>query len=42
MTNPRFGSVYGFRQSRASDNWEFDRVMAARVFIVRISDAGGR
>ncbi|MFF4166290.1 hypothetical protein [Streptomyces sp. NPDC001741] len=41
LTHPRFGSVYGFRQSRAGDNWEFDRVTAARVFIVRISDAEG-
>ncbi|MET9886266.1 hypothetical protein ABZZ20_24650 [Streptomyces sp. NPDC006430] len=41
LTNPRFGSVYGVRQSRAGDNWEFDRVTAARVFIVRISDAEG-
>ncbi|WP_159057786.1 MULTISPECIES: hypothetical protein [unclassified Streptomyces] len=41
LTHPRFGSVYGFRQSSAGDNWEFDRVTAARVFIVRISDTEG-
>ncbi|MFJ3615412.1 hypothetical protein [Streptomyces hydrogenans] len=41
LTSPRFGSVCGFRQTRAGDNWEFDRVTAARVFIVRISDAEG-
>ncbi|MER6389722.1 hypothetical protein ABT236_14740 [Streptomyces sp. NPDC001523] len=41
LTNPRFDSVYGVRQSRAGDNGEFDRVTAARVFIVRISDAEG-
>ncbi|MEV7900949.1 hypothetical protein [Streptomyces anulatus] len=42
LTNPRFGSVYGLRQSRAVDNWEFDRVTAARVFIIRINDAEGQ
>ncbi|MFD2009938.1 hypothetical protein [Streptomyces narbonensis] len=41
VTSPRFGSVYGIRQSRAGDNWEFDRVTAAHAFIVRISDAEG-
>ncbi|MFF7036853.1 NUDIX domain-containing protein [Streptomyces griseus] len=42
LTNPRVGSVYGFRQSRTVDNWEFDRVTAARVFIIRINDAEGQ
>ncbi|MEV7181477.1 hypothetical protein [Kitasatospora sp. NPDC093679] len=41
LSNPRLGSVYGFWQSRAGDNWEFGRVTAARVFIVRISDTEG-
>ncbi|MEU0147343.1 hypothetical protein ABZ119_15505 [Streptomyces sp. NPDC006288] len=41
LTQPRFGSVYGFRQSRADDNWESDRVTAARVFIIHISEAEG-
>ncbi|MFE1710124.1 hypothetical protein [Streptomyces sp. NPDC058728] len=41
LTNPRFGSVYGLRQSRAVDNWEFNRVTAARVFIIRINDTEG-
>ncbi|MFD0290676.1 hypothetical protein ACFWJS_05285 [Streptomyces sp. NPDC127061] len=39
VTSPRFGSVYGIRQSCANGNWEFDRVTAVRAFIVHISNA---
>ncbi|OKJ49316.1 hypothetical protein AMK28_33065 [Streptomyces sp. CB02115] len=38
---PRYGSVYGIRQSRIGEDWEFDRATATRVFIVRISDGEG-
>ncbi|MFF4461188.1 hypothetical protein ACFY13_16740 [Streptomyces mirabilis] len=41
VANPRYGSVYGIRKSTIGEDWEFDRATAARVFIVRISDAEG-
>lgn len=41
VTAPRYGSVYGIRQSRTGEGWEFDRATATRVFIVHISDGEG-
>ncbi|MFC8235905.1 hypothetical protein [Streptomyces sp. NPDC057284] len=38
---PRYGSVYGIRQSRTGEDWVFDRATATRVFIVHISDGEG-
>ncbi|MGY3057100.1 hypothetical protein ACVWZD_001345 [Streptomyces sp. TE3672] len=38
---PRYGQVYGIRQSHTSEGWEFDRATTTRVFIVHISDAEG-
>ncbi|MFG3176248.1 hypothetical protein OG893_15280 [Streptomyces sp. NBC_01696] len=38
---PRYGSVYGIRQSRTGEDWEFDRATSSRVFIVHISDGEG-
>ncbi|MGY4930518.1 hypothetical protein ACWD7T_05265 [Streptomyces sp. 900116325] len=41
LAAPRYGSVYGIRQSRTGEDWEFDRATATRVFIVHISDDEG-
>ncbi|WP_157878819.1 hypothetical protein [Streptomyces sp. CT34] len=38
LLDPGFGSIYGTRQSRPDDDWEFDRVTASRLFFVRLSN----
>ncbi|MFC6984846.1 hypothetical protein [Streptomyces cirratus] len=39
VRNPRFSALYGVHQSRREEPWDFDRVTASRVFIVRVTDA---
>ncbi len=36
--SPRFSALYGLHQSRREEPWDFDRVTASRVFIVRVTD----
>ncbi|WP_158575866.1 hypothetical protein [Streptomyces corynorhini] len=38
---PRFGPVYGRRHTEYTEDWEFARVTATRVFVIHISNAEG-
>ncbi|WP_328299184.1 hypothetical protein OG389_16150 [Streptomyces sp. NBC_00435] len=39
--NPRFGSVYGMRESTQEESWEFDRATTSRALIFHVSDEQG-